>query len=174
MSRNLANFFLVPTLLAFVVIGLYACSSEQKESPKVENIDDSSKPKFTLKSLDNTNVSLSDYRGKVVLVNIWATWCMPCVHEIPDLVKLRKTYKNKGFEVLGMVVQSPENMVQKMVKKLNIDYPVLWGSSEAVAELGTIRAIPRTFILDANGNIVEDVEGMQDYATFEQLIKKYL
>ncbi len=174
MTRHFLKVSLAVFLTSLVVIGFHACSSEQKASPKTENVDESGKPKFTLKSLENTNVSLSDYRGKVVLVNIWATWCMPCVHEIPDLVKLRNDYKNQGFEVLGLVVQSPEKNVHQMVKKLNIDYPVLWGSSEAVAELGVIRAIPRTFILDTDGNIVEDIEGVRDYATFEELIKKHL
>jgi len=174
MTRNLLKISLAAILFALVVIGFSACSSEQKASSKTENVDESGKPKFTLKSLENADVSLADYRGKVVLVNIWATWCMPCVHEIPDLVKLRNTYRNKGFEVLGLVVQSPEKNVHQMVKKLNIDYPVLWADNASVAKLGKIRAIPRTFIFDADGNIVEDLEGMRDYATFEQLIKKHL
>ena len=131
---------------------------------------------FTLKDLQNKNVSLADYRGKVVLVNFWAHWCPPCVKEIPDLVKLRNKYKDQGFEILGVVVPARvnEQQVRKMVNNFEMSYPVLWGTAETLNQFGSINAIPRTFILNGEGKIVEDVEGMGSYAMFEGLIKKHL
>ncbi len=155
-------------LAGFVIIGaLDAKSGDSKAST-------AKKPEFTLESIDGKKVSLSDYRGKVVLVNFWATWCPPCVHEIPDLVKLRKAYNKKDFEVLGIVISSKEPQVQKMVEHFGIDYPVLWGTVDAVNAFGNIPAIPRSFLINRKGEIVEDIEGMGNYEMFESLVKKYL
>ncbi len=129
---------------------------------------------FELKNLEGETISLEDYRGKVVLVNFWATWCPPCIKEIPDIVKLRNTYKDKNFEVIGIIVNSKEPQVKKMVQDFNISYPVLWADTQVINDFGPIRAIPRTFILDKEGRIVEDIEGMSHYANFEAMIKKYL
>jgi thiol-disulfide isomerase/thioredoxin len=131
---------------------------------------------FTLKDLKNKDVSLADYSGKVVLVNFWAHWCPPCVKEIPDLVKLRNTYQDQGFEILGVVVPARmnEQQVRKMVNNFEMSYPVLWGTMEALNQFGSINAIPRSFVLNQEGKIVEDVEGMGSYAMFDGLIKKHL
>ncbi|RMG28825.1 MAG: TlpA family protein disulfide reductase [Methanobacteriota archaeon] len=160
------------TILGIIVVIVTVMMVAMNSSQKAEN--SAKKPEFTLLSLEGKEVSLSDYRGKVVLVNFWATWCPPCVREIPDLVKLRKAYKDKNFEILGIVLSSKEAQVHKMVKNFAIDYPILWGTQEAVNEFGNIPAIPRTFIINAEGEVVEDIEGMGNYEMFETLIKKYL
>ncbi len=131
-------------------------------------------PVLTLKNLSGKPVALKDYRGKVVLINIWATWCGPCRHEIPDLVKLRLKYREKGFEVLGIVVSSGKSDVEKMVKEFKIDYPVLWGTYQLMEQFGMINAIPRSFVLNKKGEIVEDITGSTDYAHFEKMISAYL
>ncbi|MFQ5584021.1 MAG: TlpA family protein disulfide reductase, partial [Calditrichia bacterium] len=131
-------------------------------------------PEFTLNNLEGEEISLSDYRGKVVLVNFWATWCMPCLKEMPDLIKLNDKYSEKEFEVLGIVVASKEENVRKTVDNLRVNYPVLWGTNEVIKEFGNINSIPRTFILDKEGNIVEDISGMRDFDFFEKTVKKYL
>lgn len=164
-------------ILAALALGGYFALSPSNQNPETnppEGAAPEMKADFTLKSLSGEEVSLSDYRGKVVLINVWATWCAPCVYEIPELVKLRETYKDKGFEILGVVVNSPENQVKNMVKKYEMAYPILWGTETALAKLGHISAIPRTFIVNTRGQIVEDVTGRHTYADFENLIKKHL
>jgi len=128
---------------------------------------------FTLKDLEGKEISLKDYRGKMVLINIWATWCGPCRVEIPDLIKVRNKYKEKGFEVLGVVVSSKPRDVHAMVKQMKINYPILWGTPEALAQFGEINAIPRTFLLDRDGKIVEDIVGSRNFQFFDQMIGKY-
>ncbi len=172
---------LVILILAAVALGGYFALSPSIQKPETgipaeEKAGEKAgeKADFTLKSLSGEDVSLSDYRGKVVLINVWATWCAPCVYEIPELVKLRENYKDKGFEILGVVVNSPENQVKNMVKKYGMAYPILWGTESALAKLGHISAIPRTFIVNTRGQVVEDITGRHTYADFENLLKKHL
>ncbi len=129
---------------------------------------------FTLKDIHGNLVQLKDYRGKIVLLNIWATWCGPCRYEIPDLIKVRNKYKDKGFEIIGIVVSSPEKNVKKMVADFGIEYPIVWGTREALAQFGTISAIPRTFLLNEEGKIVEDILGSRDFEFFDEMIGRYI
>lgn len=175
------SWWILIAILALAAIGYLWISPGSKSSSTTQRISDGARMdtaglNFTLKDLKGSDVSLRDYRGKVVLVNFWAHWCPPCVKEIPDLVKLRQNYKDNGFEILGVVVpfRADQNQVRNMVNKFGINYPVLWGTNEAVAKFGDIPAIPRTFILNRKGEIVEDLEGMGNYATFERLVKKHL
>lgn len=163
-------------IAALLVVGLgsfLAFSSADQPQAKEETPAKGSTIK--LKTLDGQVVSLKDYQGKVVLLNFWATWCPPCVAEIPDLVKLHTNYKDKGFTVLGVVVENPglEAKVRKMVKDFEMSYPVVWGTQELVDEFGPIQAIPRSFFLNQDGKVVEDIEGMGNYQMFEKLVKKY-
>lgn len=168
-------------MVVLAVIGYIWLSPGPKSSSSPQPISgsagrDGAGLNFTLKDLQGHQVSLMDYRGKVVLVNFWAHWCAPCVKEIPDLVKLRQNYQERGFEILGVVVpfRADQNQVRSITSRFGITYPVLWGTNEAVAQFGEISAIPRTFILNRQGEIVEDLEGMGNYATFERLVKKHL
>jgi cytochrome c biogenesis protein CcmG/thiol:disulfide interchange protein DsbE len=131
-------------------------------------------PQFSLKNLAGKQVKISDYRGEVVLINFWATWCPPCLAEIPDLVKLKKEKADKQFEILGIVLSSKESSVRKIVSKEKINYPVLWGTNKVVEDFGGIPVIPRTFLLDKDGKIVEDILGMRNYDFFKKLLDKYL
>lgn len=131
-------------------------------------------PEFSLKNLEGRQVRLSDYRGKVVLINFWATWCPPCLAEIPDLVKLKKEKAADKFEILGIVLSSRENSVKKIVSKAKVNYPILWGTNKVVEEFGGIPVIPRTFLLDKDGKIVVDFSGMRSYNFFKKLLDKYL
>jgi len=164
-------------IIAVAMLGLFAAIlafQNQKDSTSGGNKD--GVVDFVLKDLQGKDVSLKDYRGKVVLVNFWAHWCPPCVKEIPDLVELRNNYKNKGFEVLGVVFPARvnEQQVRKMAENFEMSYPVLWGTTDMLDQFGAINAIPRSFILNSEGKIVDDLEGMGTYAMFEGMIKKHL
>ena len=130
--------------------------------------------KFTLKNLQNEDVRLSDFKYKLVLINFWATWCAPCLKEMPDLVKLKKDFIDKEFEILGIAVAANEKSVKKIVDNYKINYPVLWGTTEIVTEFGNISSIPRSFLINQDGEIVEDILGMRDYEFFKKLVDKYI
>ncbi len=168
------KFFILIALIAiggFFIIGKNGNSQPPVPSEKIKSdtvID------FTLKDLNGKDIAFKDYRGKYVLLNIWATWCGPCRYEIPDLIRIRKKYKEKGFEIIGIVVSSKPKAVKKMVADYGIDYPVVWGTPEALKQFGQINAIPRTFLVNKEGKIVEDILGSRDYDFFDQMLQKYL
>jgi cytochrome c biogenesis protein CcmG/thiol:disulfide interchange protein DsbE len=115
-------------------------------------------PDFTLTSLDGERYTLSKLRGKVVLVNFWATWCPPCRREIPDLSRLHTKYKDRDFMVLGISLDEIDpDQIRKFAKNYKISYPVLHGPRSELGEIaksyGGIQAIPTSFLIDKQGNI---------------------
>ena len=115
---------------------------------------------FTLLDLNNNKVSLSDFRGKVVVLNFWATWYPPCIAEAPDLVEVFNAYKDKGVQFIG-VSDDDVSALEKFVSDYGIDYPTLLdGSVDRIMPKWGISAIPTTFILNGNGEIVFKKVGM--------------
>ncbi len=165
-------------LLALIIVGGYLLIGWQGSSSKPAKLTEKDKSAkvidFTLMDVTGKPVKLKDYRDKFVLLNIWATWCGPCRYEIPDLIRLRKRYKDKDFEIIGIVVSSPEKNVIKMIDEFGIDYPVVWGTREALQQFGPINAIPRTFLLNKEGQIVEDIVGSRDFKFFNAMLQKYI
>ena len=130
-------------------------------------------PAFTLMDVNGRSVSLASLRGKVVILDFWATWCPPCKREIPDFIKLQSEYGSKGLQIVGIALDQP-NKVQAFVKDNGMNYPVLLGTDEVAANYGGVEAIPTTFIIDKNGKIVTKYEGFRSKETFESQIKKLL
>lgn len=107
-------------------------------------------PEFKLKDLNGKEVKLSDYKGKVVLLDFWATWCGPCRKGIPDLIELQNEYKNE-IVVLGITLDNKTNTakdVDPFVKNMKINYPVLWTDDETIKNYGNINSIPTSFVVD--------------------------
>jgi peroxiredoxin len=132
-------------------------------------------PDWHLKDLNGKTVKFADFRGKVVILNFWATWCAPCRIEIPHFVELQKQYADKGFTVIGISLgdQGP-GAVKKFVKQLAVDYPIVIGDEKVTEAYGRIDAIPATFVIDRQGRIVDEHLGYDDKATFEKEIQSLL
>jgi peroxiredoxin len=121
-------------------------------------------PDFTFPGLDGKMVSLSDYRGKVVLVNIWATWCPPCVEEMPSMEKLYQKLKGKDFEILAVSIDSLEaKVVAPFMKKHKLTFPALIDSSGTIRKTYRATGIPESFIIDKNGILIEKIIGPRDW-----------
>lgn len=131
-------------------------------------------PDFTFKTLNGEEVSLSDFKNKVIVLNFWATWCGPCVHEMPDLEKLYQNYKEKGLQVLGLTLQSKKKQIPAKIKKTGVTYPILLDAEPAIKTYGPFNAVPTTFIINRKGEIVEQIVGARSYKQFENVIKDLL
>ncbi|TSA15456.1 TlpA family protein disulfide reductase [bacterium] len=130
-------------------------------------------PAFTLSDVNGHQVSLSDFKGKVVILDFWATWCPPCKREIPDFIKLQSEYGSKGVQIVGIALDQPEK-VKAFERDNAMNYPVLMGNDEVSAHYGGVESIPTTFIIDKAGRIVTKYEGFRSKETFESQIKKLL
>ena len=123
-------------------------------------------PNFTLPGLDNKMVSLTDYKGKVVLLNIWATWCPSCVEEMPSMEKLHIELKDEGFEILAVSIDElGAEAVLPFMKKHKLNFPALTNTKGAIKSLYQTTGVPESFIIDKDGIIVEKVIGSRDWAS---------
>lgn len=116
-------------------------------------------PQFTLKTLKGESVQISDYHGKVVLLNFWATWCKPCKAEMPEIQAAYEAYKDEGFVVLAINFGEKREKAQKLVKEMGLSFPVLLDRDIEVAERHRVVSLPVTFFVDAKGIIKEQVFG---------------
>lgn len=131
-------------------------------------------PDFTFKTLNGDKISLADYKDKVVIVNFWAVWCGPCIHEMPALEKLNNSYKDRGLQVLGLTLQSNIKQIPKKIEQTGVTYPILLDAEAAVADYGPFNSIPTTFIINRKGEIVNTIIGTRSYKQFENMIKDLL
>jgi thiol-disulfide isomerase/thioredoxin len=164
-SRSVLGSF----LLCFVSVAAFA----QQPSIRFVRSPDPA-PEFKLTDLDGKSVTLEGARGKVVLVNFWATWCGPCRAEISDLVELQNKYKDH-FQILGLVVDEDDpETVKRFVAKTPINYPVALATDEIRMQYGGVVALPTSFLLDTEGRIVQKHEGLRDPILYEVEIRALL
>jgi thiol-disulfide isomerase/thioredoxin len=132
-------------------------------------------PALVLKDLRGRNLRLSDNKGKVVLLNFWATWCPPCRAEMPDLIKMQREYRSKGLQVIG-VTYPPEEIkeVRQFIRKLGVNYPIALGTKETKTLFDETETLPVTIVIDRLGNVRERIEGILLPEEFEQKIKPLL
>ena len=122
-------------------------------------------PDFSLTALDGQRVRLSDYRGKVVLLNIWATWCLPCVEEMPSMERLHQTMSDEDFKILAVSIDtSGAEVVRAFMKQHSLNFTALSDPQNTIRSLYQTTGIPESFIIDRNGTIVGKVIGPRDWA----------
>ncbi|MEO6951024.1 MAG: TlpA disulfide reductase family protein [Polyangia bacterium] len=134
------------------------------------------KQELFLSTLDGKRTKLGPLVGsKLTLVNLWATWCSPCVGEMPALSKLRDKYKARGFEVIGIDIDENPALVQQFLAKHQVSYPVLASTpNKTVATLGNLEALPTSLLLDEEGDVAEVIVGVLEIPDLEKTIEKRL
>jgi thiol-disulfide isomerase/thioredoxin len=155
-------------------------NSPRKANPSTPVADSIALPKglrdAKLRTVDGTSLKLSDYSDKVVIVNLWATWCGPCRIEMPELVKLSKEYKERGLEVIGLTTQQNDpdvDTIRTFVRSQNVDYHIVWDDGSFTAPLvqsvNGHGVIPQSFIISRDGRILKHFEGFSQYSTPTQM-----
>jgi cytochrome c-type biogenesis protein len=131
-------------------------------------------PQVELSSLEGQRLRLSDFRGRVVLLNFWATWCGPCRAEIPELNKLQRDFQASGLTVVGVSWDDSAAGVREFQKEIRQDYTVLLGGEDAQGKFEAIRSLPTTYVIDREGHIRQRIIGARDRAQFEVVLKALL
>ena len=158
------------SLVGFWWLGRSESSSATSRSP----IQDQPAPDFALDDLEGRTVRLSDLRGQVVLVNLWATWCPPCLAEMPDLAALYQTYKSEGFVILGVDDQERAQTVADFVARNPVPYPILLDPDSRVARAYGVSYLPASFLIDRRGVLRVTLPGQSARVRLENAIKPLL
>lgn len=134
--------------------------------------DVAAKPNFLLKDMSGVQHQLSQYKGKWVLVNYWATWCPPCLEEVPDLVNLYDQHQQKDLVILGVVFDYKDvQEVNEYVDDMLMSYPIVLGDDSVVEQIGAANVMPTTFIYNPNGKLVKTKRGIVTKQYVENLMK---
>jgi len=132
-------------------------------------------PQFALRDVNGSTVRLRAYRGKVVLINFWATWCPPCRAEMPDLVRLQREYARHGLQIIG-IAYPPETKtrVRRFARSLKVNYPIILGTRQIRARFSSEETLPLTVVIDRDGKVNEIISGILLPEEFDEKIKPLL
>lgn len=179
---------IVGTVAALILLTWYADKATRLKGPSeavpVSDLGGKPEPDLKLKDVDGKDVSLSDYRGKVVFLNFWATWCDPCRVEIPWLIDMQAKYASRGFTVVGVAMDDEgKSAVALFIAKERFDvngqqlpmgYPILLGTDEAADEFGGILGYPTSFLISRDGKVVAKFQGLKSSDELRKAIEAQL
>jgi len=155
-------------ILLLVIGGLYAIkASLPPMHPTAETTDSDRNQQLAglvLTQLDRKSIKIADLNAKIFLINFWATWCEACMDEMPSIVQLRESYKDRGFEVLGINVdENPDVVVPKITKQLKMNFPIFIDPDGKISEMFDVHAIPLTVIMRKKGEVLGVLNGGRDW-----------
>lgn len=176
MNRRLLWIVAVFLAGAVVYMGSRARKAGSAPAPVANNrsAQPQAAPDFTLKSIDGQPVTLSSFRGKVVLLDFWATWCTPCRSEIPRFVEWQQKYRDKGLVVLGVSMDDSSKDAANYVREMKITYPVVMGSSDVADSYGGVLGLPVNLLISRDGKILNKYVGATDLNALEKQIAEEL
>jgi peroxiredoxin len=177
-KRNAFVFVILSlAILGMLVLGKWVDRQRMKHSTSsmVGDVRGAQAPDFELVSLDGRKVKLSDFRGKAVVLNFWATWCAPCKVEMPWFVDMQNHYGSDGLAILGVAMDdSDPQKIAQFASELGVNYPVLLGTNKVSEEYGDVEYLPTTFYINRQGKIVGKVAGLIGKAEIEDDVRKAL
>jgi len=172
------NLVLAVLLSSSIIFGCSKQETKEEQNPETQlseqNQNEIKAPDFSLRTTDNKDLKLSDYKGKIVILDFWATWCGPCRRSVPDLIEIQKEYKNDVVVIgISLDIQTAKNVVP-FINEFGINYPVVFGNEKVVTDYGNIEAIPTSFVIDKKGNVVDMYVGLVPKEVFTNKIKDIL
>lgn len=182
-SRHMGNMGGLDNLIPKSVLQPLAGTTKGNGTTKAEAANLEPEPNVTFKNLQGQDVSLASYKGKVVLLNMWGTWCEPCRGEIPTLIKMQTDYSNKGFTILGVATNDDLDRVIPFVhntkfdvggQALTMNYPIVMGSDEVSSAFGGLLGMPTSFLINRNGDIVKRYIGALNPTEINDAVKAQL
>jgi peroxiredoxin len=164
---------LIYGIVALCLLGLYLASRSASRKPQVSGATNSA-PDFTVTDINGKKLSLSNYRGKVVLLDFWATWCTPCRAEIPHFVEMQEKLGSQGFQVVGISMDDDAKPVKEFYQQFKMNYPVAIGDDRLAQSFGGVLGLPVNFIIDRDGRIVKKYLGATEVSVFDKEVGNLL
>ncbi len=173
-SRSPLTLVIVAFAVALMLyVGFHA--ARHNNAPSTRLSQSKVAPDFSLQSIDGKTTRLSDFRGKAVLLNFWATWCGPCKIEMPWFVDLQNQYGAQGLQIVGVAMDdASKEDIGKFAKDMGVNYPILIGKEAIGDEYGGVPALPESFLISRDGKIVDKIIGLRGKAEIEDAVKKAL
>lgn len=165
---------IVIILAVVLVAAFYELGHRRSGSAKPASSQGNSAPEFSLAGLDGKPLSLADYRGKVVLLDFWATWCVPCRTEIPHFVEFQNKYREQGLQVIGISMDDGPKPVQEFYQQYKMNYPVALGTDKVAESYGGVLGLPVAFLIGRDGRIAAKYVGEAQMPVIEQNIQTLL
>jgi peroxiredoxin len=174
--KPVVTFVVAMVVMVMVLFGIERAgrSAGHLGAPRAD-VEDKVAPDFALQSINGKTVRLSDFRGKAVLLNFWATYCAPCRVEMPWFVELQDRYAAEGLQVVGVAMDDarPDD-IEKFANELGVNYPILVGQETVGNAYGGVQFLPSTFYIGRDGKVVDKVFGLKTKNEIEENIKKTL
>ena len=175
--KKIIILLLILAIAIVLFVGLQKNNNTQvnQQIPQENKEENNKAPDFTLTTITGDTINFSDYKGKVVIIDFWDTWCPPCQRGIPDFIELYKQHKDNGFAMIGLAFgRQGEEKVKAFAEEYKINYPVAIPNPSLIEAFGEIRSIPTAFLIDQEGNIVKKYVGLRPKTEFENDIGKLL
>jgi cytochrome c biogenesis protein CcmG, thiol:disulfide interchange protein DsbE len=160
-------------IVALCLMGLYIAGRRKATSSKV-TASGNVAPDFAVTDIDGRKLNLSDFRGKVVLLDFWATWCTPCRAEIPHFVEMQSKYGPQGFQVIGISMDDDAKPVREFYQQYKMNYPVAVGDDKLADQFGGVMGLPVNLLIDQEGRIHSKHLGATDVSVFDEEVAALL